>query len=70
MLTIGCVVIRIFVIWLVFTFVGAVKQRSHSAAKKRSRNGSSKLPSLQIKGYLDCLLVNVLLSIVCLCPVI
>ena len=51
MLTVGCVSVRMCVIWLVLAFVGAVKQRSYSAAKKRSRNGSSKLPSLQIKEW-------------------
>lgn len=35
----------------VFMLVGTVQQGSYPAAKERSRNGSSKLPSLQIKGW-------------------
>lgn len=36
---------------VIFMLVGTVEQGSYPAAKKRSRNGSSKLPSLQIKGW-------------------
>ena len=46
-----CIIIRMCLRLVIFMLVGTVEQGSYPAAKKRSRNGSSKLPSLQIKGW-------------------